>query len=115
MAEFYARTASHVDLLGNRAEGWRPPQIGALGATMAHWSVSPREPIIVSIPTGSGKTAIGLAAPFVGNRSSPRTKTRRWGRAVIPAGPRRVASTETLDGAAPEQALQSPAGEHGIG
>lgn len=32
---------------------------------MAHWSLAPREPTVVSIPTGSGKTAVAMAAPFL--------------------------------------------------
>jgi hypothetical protein len=32
---------------------------------MAHWSLGEREPTVVSIPTGVGKTAVGMAAPFL--------------------------------------------------
>ena len=63
---FYGRAAEHTTLLGDRANGWRRPQIGALGATMAHWSLADREPTVISIPTGTGKTAVGMAAPFLG-------------------------------------------------
>lgn len=65
MAEFYRQAADHVALLGNRAQGWRRPQLGALGATMAHWSLAEQEPTVISIPTGTGKTAVGMAAPFL--------------------------------------------------
>ena len=44
---------------------WRVPQAGALGALIAHWSLSPSEPVLASIPTGAGKTGIALAAPFL--------------------------------------------------
>ncbi len=65
MGDFYGRAADHVVLLGDRAHGWRPPQLGALGATMAHWSLAEREPTVISIPTGTGKTAVSMAAPFL--------------------------------------------------
>jgi hypothetical protein len=32
---------------------------------MAHWSLAEREPTVISIPTGTGKTAVGMAAPFL--------------------------------------------------
>ena len=40
--------------------GLRPPQIGALHATLAHWSVTDRSATIV-MPTGTGKTETMLA------------------------------------------------------
>jgi superfamily II DNA or RNA helicase len=33
---------------------------------MAHWSLSEREPNLISIPTATGKTAVAMAAPFLG-------------------------------------------------
>ncbi len=65
MSDFYGRAAEHVVLLGDRDHGWRRPQLGALGATMAHWSLGERVPTVVSIPTGTGKKAVGMAAPFL--------------------------------------------------
>jgi superfamily II DNA or RNA helicase len=62
---FYRRAAEQVALLGDTSKGWRRPQIGALGATLAHWSLADREPTVISIPTGSGKTAVALVAPFL--------------------------------------------------
>ena len=44
---------------------WRPSQIGALGAVIAHWSLTPDQPALISMPTGSGKTAIALALPYL--------------------------------------------------
>jgi superfamily II DNA or RNA helicase len=41
-------------------EGLRAPQIGALHAIAAHWSLS-REPAVVVMPTGTGKTEVMLA------------------------------------------------------
>lgn len=45
--------------------GWRPPQRGALGALLAYWSLPHRAPALVSLPTGSGKTAVAAAAPYL--------------------------------------------------
>lgn len=44
---------------------WRSPQRGALGALLSHWSLPRNTPAMVSLPTGSGKSAIALAAPFL--------------------------------------------------
>jgi superfamily II DNA or RNA helicase len=44
---------------------WRHPQLGALGALLAHWSLPRRAPALISLPTGTGKTAIGVAAPHL--------------------------------------------------
>lgn len=44
---------------------WRTPQRGALGALIAHWSLPHRGPAVVAVPTGSGKTAIAVAAPYL--------------------------------------------------
>jgi hypothetical protein len=66
MTNFYRRAAEHVNLLGDGTNGWRSPQVGALGATMAHWTLSEREPTLISIPTGRGKTAVAMVAPFLG-------------------------------------------------
>lgn len=40
--------------------GLRPPQLGALHATLAHWSVS-KTPATIVMPTGTGKTETMLA------------------------------------------------------
>lgn len=45
------------------AVGFRPPQAGAIHGLAAHFSQS-REPAIVTMPTGSGKTAVLVAAAF---------------------------------------------------
>jgi superfamily II DNA or RNA helicase len=44
---------------------WRSAQRGALGALMAHWSLPRSAPALISLPTGSGKSAVALAAPFL--------------------------------------------------
>jgi len=71
---FYGRAAKHVVLLGDRANGWRRPQIGALGATMAHWSLADREPTVVSIPTPGPYSSAGMPAA----RSARRAATSAW-------------------------------------
>lgn len=43
------------------------PQFGALGAMVRHWSLTPSVPTVISVPTGSGKTAIAMAAPHLLN------------------------------------------------
>lgn len=65
MADFFERAVDKVILLGAREKGWRRPQLGALGAIMAHWSVADGQPTVISIPTGTGKTAVGMVAPFL--------------------------------------------------
>jgi superfamily II DNA or RNA helicase len=72
MPDFFKRMASGISLMGARENGWRAPQLGALGATMAHWSLGEREATLVSIPTGTGKTAVAMAAPFL--TSNPPTR-----------------------------------------
>lgn len=44
---------------------WRRPQIGALTAIASHWTIDPEERLLVSLPTGSGKTAVATALPHV--------------------------------------------------
>lgn len=44
---------------------WRAPQLGAIGSLLAHWTLTPTEPALVSLPTGAGKTGVALAAPFI--------------------------------------------------
>ena len=48
------------DAQGVIRPGLRPPQIGALHATLAHWSVSTK-PATIVMPTGTGKTETMLA------------------------------------------------------
>lgn len=58
----------HLNLLsGTSGESldWRNPQRGALGALVAHWSLPQSAPALVCLPTGVGKSAVALAAPFI--------------------------------------------------
>ncbi|UGX94283.1 DEAD/DEAH box helicase family protein [Bradyrhizobium barranii subsp. barranii] len=60
--------ATGVVLRGN--EGLRPPQIGALHAIGAHWSIFPHEVATVVMPTGTGKTETMLCT-VVNYRQGP--------------------------------------------
>lgn len=71
MSRFYERALKRVVLLGDPQGGWRRPQLGALGATMAHWSLEEPLRTVISIPTGTGKTAVAMAAPFL-TKNPPR-------------------------------------------
>ncbi|HEY4684483.1 MAG TPA: DEAD/DEAH box helicase family protein [Dehalococcoidia bacterium] len=62
---FHEDACTHFRLVGRPRPAWRTPQFGALGAVAMHWSLSPETPTVVSIPTGSGKTALAMAAPFL--------------------------------------------------
>lgn len=44
---------------------WHLPQFGALNAVCSHWVLNEHEPALVSMPTGSGKTAVALALPYL--------------------------------------------------
>jgi superfamily II DNA or RNA helicase len=44
---------------------WRSPQRGALGSLLSYWSLPHQKPALVSVPTGSGKSAIATAAPYL--------------------------------------------------
>jgi superfamily II DNA or RNA helicase len=51
-------------LAEGQSPGLRLPQLGAIHAVAAHFA-SRSEPAIVTMPTGSGKTAVLMAVPFV--------------------------------------------------
>ncbi|MBZ0121162.1 MAG: DEAD/DEAH box helicase family protein, partial [Sandaracinaceae bacterium] len=54
----------HMPFAREALKGFRPPQIAAAHAIAAHF-YSRREPAIVTMPTGSGKTAVLLAVSFL--------------------------------------------------
>ena len=62
---FFGDTQGSFRLFGEPAPRWRRPQLGAIGALIAHFSLGSTEPPLVSIPTGTGKTALALAAPYL--------------------------------------------------
>ncbi len=49
----------------DKSPTWRRPQLAALGAALAQWSLADADPPLISIPTGVGKSAVALAAPFL--------------------------------------------------
>lgn len=62
----YERPSAGFRLYASRtAPRWRRPQLGALGAILAHWAVRPDIPATVAIPTGVGKTALAMSLPFL--------------------------------------------------
>ena len=44
---------------------WRPPQRGALSSLLSYWSLPHQNSVLVSVPTGSGNSAIPTAAPYL--------------------------------------------------
>jgi len=82
MPDFFSRTAPNVSLMGARDGGWRAPQVGALGATLAHWSLAEREATLISIPTGTGKTAVAMASPYLTRNPATRVLVLAPSRAV---------------------------------
>ena len=71
MNGYYSDSAHAITLTGPAGHAWRRPQVGALGAMVAHWSRTAHEPSLVSLPTGTGKTAVAMAAPYL-MRQPPR-------------------------------------------
>jgi superfamily II DNA or RNA helicase len=67
---FYAEKRAHLALVG--ATKWRVPQTGALASVLAHWTLPDETPALISLPTGTGKTAVALAAPFLLRRAPRR-------------------------------------------
>ena len=59
---FFEDQRSSFELLKAR---WRPPQLGAIGSLIGHWTLGSGEPALVSLPTGTGKTGVALASPFI--------------------------------------------------
>lgn len=69
---YFEDARAHFRMLGVPRPSWRPPQLGALGAIVRHWSLTPSVPTVISVPTGSGKTAIAMAAPHLLDRPPTR-------------------------------------------
>ncbi|MGD9793994.1 MAG: DEAD/DEAH box helicase family protein, partial [Acidimicrobiia bacterium] len=66
MAGYYLDPGRQFRLFSSEADPrWRRPQLAALGAVLAQWSLAESEAPLISVPTGVGKTAIALAAPFL--------------------------------------------------
>ena len=62
---YFEEARAHFRMLGAPRPAWRAPQFGALGAIAMHWSLTPSIPPVISVPTGSGKTAVAMAAPHL--------------------------------------------------
>ena len=63
---FFDETSSRLNLMGGGgAFTWRGPQRGAIGALLQSFSLDDEEPPLVSIPTGAGKTAVAMIAPYL--------------------------------------------------
>jgi superfamily II DNA or RNA helicase len=66
MAGYYLDPGQQFRLFSTGVDPrWRRPQLAALGAVLAQWSLAESEAPLISVPTGVGKTAIALAAPFL--------------------------------------------------
>ena len=62
----YESSLSNFSLLVRPdSPNWRNAQLGALSATVAHWSVDPEERLLLSMPTGSGKSGVATALPYI--------------------------------------------------
>jgi superfamily II DNA or RNA helicase len=63
---FYQRTDTTFQLFNSGTRpAWRAPQRAALGAVLAQWSLRGADDPLVSLPTGVGKTAVAIAAPYL--------------------------------------------------
>ncbi|QQG96741.1 DEAD/DEAH box helicase family protein [Mycobacteroides chelonae] len=65
MAGHYGRDGNFLLFSGPSVPEWRAPQRGALGSLLAYWSLPHLNSAVVSVPTGSGKSAIATAAPYL--------------------------------------------------
>lgn len=67
MADFFSQNRGALKLVAQGEipnEGFRPGQVGALHAVLAHISVHD-DPAIVCLPTGYGKTSVMMALPML--------------------------------------------------
>lgn len=67
MADFFAQYHGSLNLtrqVSKPNQGFRPGQIGAMHAVLAHESVH-HDPAIVCLPTGYGKTSLMMALPLL--------------------------------------------------
>lgn len=63
---FFIRRANTFCLYRNATlPRWREPQVAALCALKAHWSLQTGIHPVVALPTGVGKTAVATALPFL--------------------------------------------------
>ena len=63
---FFDEASFRLNLMGSGTTfAWRIPQRGAIGALLQSFSLDDDEPPLVSIPTGAGKTAVAMTAPYL--------------------------------------------------
>ena len=61
---YFLSNHTQIDLFADGGVGLRTPQLGAAGALIAHGTKS-IDPAVVSLPTGTGKTAVLQLTPFL--------------------------------------------------
>lgn len=64
MSNYFQQNRRKIDLLPCDLIGLRSPQLGAAAALIAHGTRS-KDPAVVALPTGTGKTAVLQLTPFV--------------------------------------------------
>lgn len=67
MSEYFKENYKNIKLIKNEENtlGLRNPQIGAIHAIGSFYSLHDKEPSIIVMPTGSGKTAVLMLAPYI--------------------------------------------------
>lgn len=65
MSSHYATEVSFSLFSTPMTPRWRAPQRGALASLLAYWSLPHQNPAVISVPTGSGKSAVAAAAPYL--------------------------------------------------
>lgn len=63
MAPFFVMNKKKLKIDSDQEMGFRKCQLGAIWATKSHFTKS-EDPALISMPTGSGKTALMMALAF---------------------------------------------------
>lgn len=62
----YESALSDFDFFSRPASAdWRKAQLGAIATAIAHWTLDPFERLLLSMPTGAGKSGVATALPYV--------------------------------------------------
>lgn len=62
----YESSLSSFDFLSRpNPPDWRAPQVGAIASAVARWTIDPTERLLLSMPTGSGKSGVATALPYL--------------------------------------------------
>ncbi len=64
MSKYFQENHRKIDLLPDAKPGLRRPQIGAASSLLSH-ATRRKEPAVVALPTGTGKTAVLQLTPFL--------------------------------------------------